>query len=117
MLVSSATCLTDPIKKSNGEMLMEMPPINMLDPYILGWIARTSQVIEKDGEKFWLPMTHWPDGQPVNYIGDELQKSHPDFVETGPDGNRYINFPKYIAAMADEFPWVVKRELGIAGKN
>jgi hypothetical protein len=67
------------------------------------WISRNSTVIEKDGKKFLKPLTHWPDGTPVIYIGvmaDEVQQNYPDMVETGPDG-LYVGFAKFLPALAD----------------
>ena len=55
----------------------------MLDPLMWDWIKRTGTVIEKDGKKIILPPIHWPDGQPITYLGvmaDEVEKIYPDAV-------------------------------------
>jgi hypothetical protein len=76
----------------------EMPPINMLDPIMWQWLNRISPKITKDGETICLPVTHWPNGEPVTYIGlmaDEVEKVDPDAVSEI-NGIKHVDYAKAV---------------------
>jgi hypothetical protein len=59
---------------------MEMPPVNLLDPIMRHWLQRVSPTVSKNGQMISLPLTHWPTGEAITYIGvmaDEVEHANP----------------------------------------
>jgi hypothetical protein len=80
----------------------EMPPINMLDPIMRQWLDSVSPKMTRDGQTILLPLTHWPNGQEITYIGvmaDEVEKIPGAVIKI--DGLMFVDYEKVFPRKAE----------------
>ena len=74
----------------------EMPPLNLRAPVIREWIRRIGPKESRGGREFSIPLTHWPNGGPITYIGlmaGEIEKENPSAVFYV-NGTRMVDYGK-----------------------